>query len=300
MKPPISVVVNTYNEEINIARCLKSVSFVDEIIVCDMHSSDKTVEIARKLGAKIYYHQKEGFVEPARNFAISKATNEWILVLDADEEISATLAEKLKEIITNKEDISYMEIPRKNIIFNKWMKASGWWPDYQVRFFKKGTVEWSDKIHSKPKTKGQELRLLANEDLAIIHHHYSSISQFVERMNRYTDIQAKQISDDGYRFKWQDLIIKPVDEFLSRFFANQGFEDGLHGLALGLLQGFSHLLVYLKIWELEKFTQQSIDLKSLKTLTDKKNKEIVYWYKYSILSQNPLKRIIQKAKNKLF
>src|SRR3989344_2370341 len=94
----ISVVINTLNEEKNIERVIKSTSWADEIIVCDMYSTDRTVEFARKSGAKIVFHKKLNYVEPARNFAISKASNEWVLILDSDEEIPSTLSEKLIRI----------------------------------------------------------------------------------------------------------------------------------------------------------------------------------------------------------
>src|SRR5688572_12024024 len=95
----ISVVINTFNEEKNIERAIKSVAWADEILVCDMHSDDNTAIIARKLGATVFLHKRVGFVEPARNFAISKASNDWILILDADEEIPGSLSDKFKEII---------------------------------------------------------------------------------------------------------------------------------------------------------------------------------------------------------
>ena len=115
----ISVVVNTWNEEKNMGRCLESVKeFAEEIVVCDMESTDKTVEIAKKLGAKVYSHKLTYYVEPARNFAVSKATGSWILVLDADEELSGSLTRKLK-VVAKEDKVDYVEIPRKNIIFGK-------------------------------------------------------------------------------------------------------------------------------------------------------------------------------------
>lgn len=295
----ISAVINTFNEEKNIERVMQSVKWADEIIVCDMRSGDKTVEIAKKFGAKVYYHKRTDYVEPARNFSISKASNEWILILDADEEIQEELVKKLKKIADKMKRINYIEIPRINIIFGKWMKASMWWPDYHVRFFKKGKVSWNENIHSKPETAGEGIKLEAKEELAIVHHHYESISQFIERLNRYTQVQAKELVKSGYKFHWEDLITRPTGEFLSRFFANKGFEDGLHGLALSLLQAFSFIILYLKLWEMGKFSQQEIDLIDLKEVKDKAAFEINYWFKYSKLSPNPFKRFFQKARNKI-
>lgn len=299
MPGKISVIINTLNEEKNIERVLKSVEWADEVIVCDMHSDDDTAVISKKLGAKVFLHKKMGFVEPARNFAISKASHEWILIVDADEEIPPSLAGHLQEMIKKPMVATYVEIPRKNIIFGKWMKASKWWPDINVRFFKAGSVEWGSRIHRAPKTSGQGIKLPADERWAIIHHHYDSLTQFLSRMDRYSSVQARELKQDGYDFNWTDLISKPMSEFLSRFFASRGFEDGLHGLALSLLQAFSFLVVYLKLWENKEFKEQTIDLVQLDIQRKKASDELNYWLKYSSLSKTPLKRLLQKAKNKM-
>lgn len=295
----ISVIINTLNEEKNIARAIKSVEWADEILVCDMYSDDDTALIAKKLGAKVILHKRTGYVEPARNFAISKASHEWVLILDADEEIPESLSSRFQEMIKKNIVSTFVEVPRKNIIFGKWIKNSMWWPDYNIRFFKKGFVVWGDRIHSKPKTEGQGIQLPSEERWAITHHHYDSLTQFIERMNRYSGIQAKELKDNGTEFTWSLLISKPLAEFLSRFFANRGFEDGLHGFALSLLQAFSELLVYLKLWEIEGFNEGYVDMHELKDEVVKAEGEIDYWFKYGNLSKNPLKRVLQKAKNRL-
>lgn len=295
----LSVVINTFNEEKNIARAIKSVEWADEILVCDMYSDDETAVIAKKLGAKIMFHKRTGFVEPARNFAISRAEGDWILVLDADEEIPEALRDKIKEVISENSVLTHVEIPRLNIIFGKEMKAAMWWPDYNTRLFKKDAATWSSKIHSKPKTEGQGLRLGEFERLTIIHHHYDTVTQFLQRMDRYTTIQAKELKESGYEFNWRDLISKPLGEFLSRFFAGRGFDDGLHGLSLSFLQAFSHFVVYLKVWESRGFPERNIRFEDIKEEVRKSGLEIDHWLKYGNLSKNTIKRVLQKIKNKL-
>lgn len=294
----ISVVINTLNDEGNIERVINSLKWAQEIIVCDMYSEDKTQEIAKKMGAKVFLHKRLQFVEPARNFAISKATSEYILILDPDEEVPQGLAQRLQEI-AQEVSSDYVRIPRKNIIFGKWVRSSGWWPDFNIRFFKKGAVKWTDKIHRPPQVSGQGLDLLEKEELAIIHYNYETISQYLTRMNRYTQVQAEELKKDGYSFDWKDLIKKPLSEFLSRFFAARGFEDGLHGLALSLLQAFSFLIMYLRVWEIERFTEQKIAVGELREITKEGSKEITYWFKYGNLSKNPIKRFFQKVKNNI-
>lgn len=304
MVSQISVVINTYNEEKNIRVLIESLKWAGEIVVVDDGSSDKTIEILNKLKIgndrlKIFKHKGEGFVEPARNFAISKASNEWILIVDADEQIPETLVERLIEIASQMKRISNVRLPRKNLIFGHFMKASMWWPDYNVRFFRKGAVTWTDKIHRVPEVLGEALDLPPDEKWAIVHNHYNSITQFLERMIRYTKIQADELVKDGYKFDFRDLIKKPLSEFLGRFFANRGFEDGLYGLALSLLQSFSFLIVYLRVWEKERFRSYEVKLSEFQDISKQSGKEIEYWFKNANLSKNSFKRFFQKIKNKV-
>ena len=277
MASKISVVINTLNEEKNLPRAIASVkNIADEIVVCDMESSDKTVEIAKSLGAKVFSHKKVGYVEPARNFAISKAVNPWILILDADEEVTDKLGQRIGAVLKEPK-ADYYRIPRKNIIFGKWMKHSRWWPDYNIRLFKKGSVSWNEMIHAVPITQGIGSDIEEKEELAIIHHNYDSIEQYIERMNRYTTQQVKIKIAEGYKYSWKDLLVKPSNEFFSRYFFGQGYRDGIHGLALSLLQAFSELTVYLKIWQKEKFLDQNPNLTEVVSVMREEEKDSHYW-----------------------
>ena len=299
MQQKISVVINTLNEEALIERVIKSVSWADEILVCDMYSDDNTAVIARELGAKVIKHRRLSFVEPARNFAIQKAEHSWVLVLDPDEEVPDSLGSKLREIANSNSVTTHVEIPRKNMIFGKWVKASMWWPDYNIRFFRKENIDWPDRIHLKPVTTGQGVQLPLEERFAIVHHHYTSISQFIQKLDRYSSIQAKELFENGEKFKVSDLVQKPLNEFLSRFFANKGYEDGIHGLILGLLQAVSFLVVAIKVWEMEGFQSQRIEIQELKIQTERAGKDLHYWFNFISLSTHPVKRLLQKAKNRI-
>lgn len=277
----ISAVLNSFNDERNIQKALQSVSWCDEIVVCDMYSEDKTAEIAKKTGSKVFYHKKQDYVELARNFAISKTSNEWILLLDPDEEIPESLKERLIEIASGMKHIDYVRIPRKNLIFNHFMKASMWWPDLNIRFFKKDKVKWGDKIHAQPRISGEGLDLPAEDKWAIVHYSYKDVSQFINRMDRYTKIQADELIKEGYKFNWKDLMSKPLGEFLSRFFANQGYKDGLHGLSLSLLQAFSFLVVYLKVWEVSRFKEQDLSLADFEDEVKVMGRDLNYWINQS-------------------
>ena len=273
----ISVVINTFNEAKNLPRVLESVKdFADEIVVVDMKSDDDTQKIAKEFEAHVYEHERMGYVEPARNFAIEKATGEWILILDADEELTPQLAQELQKIADDG-TVDYATVPRKNIIFGKWMQHSRWWPDYNIRFFKKGKVTWGDEIHSVPLTNGNGTDVEAHESNAIIHHHYDSVDQYVERLNRYTTKQAEMKHNAGYSFQWQDLIIRPSNEFLSRYFFGKGYLDGVHGLAVASLQAFSELVLYLKLWQMQKFIKKDISYKEVISTLKQTQKDQNYW-----------------------
>jgi (heptosyl)LPS beta-1,4-glucosyltransferase len=253
-KSDISAVIVTWNEEKNIKRAIASIKpYVQEIVVVDMstNTQDKTAQISKSLGARVFKHKYVGYVEPARQFAIQKASCKWVFMLDADEEITSSLGNTLSMLTQS--NFTHFFLPRKNIIFNKWLMHSRWWPDYIIRFFQKTSLEWPSQIHSQPIPRGEGQNLEAVEENAIIHHHYTSISEYIERLNRYTDFQLKKLIDDGYVFEWKDLIKKPTNEFLSRFYDGQGYADGLHGLAVSFLQSFSELVLYLKAWEHAKF-----------------------------------------------
>lgn len=293
----ISVVINTRNEERNLQRAMNSVGgLADEIVVVDMESEDTTVQIAKRAGAKVYSHEPTGYVEPARNFALSKATGDWILVLDADEEVSKKLAHALREIAADYGSANFYRLPRKNIIFGKWIKHSRWWPDYNIRFFKKGKVVWSEIIHSVPETHGRGLDLEATEDNAIIHYHYDSIEQFVGRLNHYTTEHAKLLVKNGYKFSWQDLIKKPAGEFISRYFAGEGYKDGIHGFALAGLQAFSEMVLYLKVWQNDKFEEQNLNIKAVVSNMKEAEREFYYWQADTLIKEGG--GILQRIKRK--
>lgn len=301
-KTRISAVINTWNEAENLADCLNTLDFVDEIIVVDMESTDATKKIAKAYTDKVYNHPYVGYVEPARNFALAKASGNWVLIVDADERIPRTLANKLIDIANN-DEADFVRIPRKNLVFGQWLKYSRWWPDYNIRFFKKGYVTWQDAIHSVPVTEGQEINLDPEPELAIVHHHYRTIDEFLKRMIRYTNQQAKELIVEGYQFNLADLISKPIGEFLSRFFAGEGYKDGLHGLVLSILQAFSAFVVYLKTWEKGGFPPQKdiVSDADFRKLIASKFRELKYWL-YTIkihLTANKSERMVLKVRRKL-
>lgn len=280
----ISAVVIAKNAENIIQRSLKSVQFADEVILVDIASSDQTIARAQKYCTKIYdYGQDSAFVEPVRNFALSQAKKDWILVLDADEEIPSSLAEKLQEIDQkNLGDVYYL--PRKNMVSGAWMRHTGWWPDYQLRFFKNGLVTWGKKIHGKAQVvEGYKASILeAREEMAILHHNYQDTKDYLLRFDRYTDIEAEQKAkevQDQFSISQSALLKVFSDDWFRRYFAREGYKDGVRGFYLSLMQAVYQMTVQMKIFDqfankksLEKNNQQDLirDLRHFQ-------KELNYW-----------------------
>lgn len=244
----ISAAIVALNEAEKLESCLNSIKdFADEIVVVDLGSKDETEKVCEKYGAKIYHHRLVPYVEKVRDFSISKTSNEWVLVLDPDEQITDNLKNELKSVFESNE-YSAVNIPRKNIFFGGWIAHTNWWPDKHVRFFKKGIVSWSE-IHVYPTVEGKILELPAKEELAIIHHGYNSISEFIDRQNRYARVEGDQLYGKGVRFSWTKFIWWPMRVFLTRFIKHQGYLDGMYGFVLVYLMMIYKITVLVKLWE---------------------------------------------------
>lgn len=278
MSNTLSFVINTKNSAQTIVRTLQSIrQLADEIIIVDMQSSDKTVEIAKKYTDRIFSFRDVGYVEPARNFAVSKAKSDWIMVIDADEEISTGLRQFLFDLKDEKVGVDWQAdcyfIPRKNIIFDKWIKKTGWWPDRQLRLFRSGHVEWLEQIHSIPMTTGRTVELPSNEKYCLIHHNYQTVAQFVDRLNRYTSVEGR----DGENVTVDQVMDKYLNEFLSRLFVHKGIDEGVHGVGLSLLQANYPLLSLLKKWQTSGFNQTKNDQPKIIASLRKFQSQLNYW-----------------------
>lgn len=228
-------------------------NFADEIIVADIGiDTALTQKLSENKLVKILKIDKEvPYVELIREELKQKTDSEYILFLDPDEILPESLVQTLKE---NVGKADYFSIPRKNIIFGKWIEHSRWWPDYQVRFFKKNKVVWPIHIHAQPEVQGQEMKLEPKEELAIIHHNYESIDEFMQKLVRYTRAEAKERIQQGKDYTAAEAMKNALSEFIGRYFAAEGYKDGMHGFVLSIMQMFYYFLVYFYYWE-EKKTQ---------------------------------------------
>ncbi len=305
----VSAVITVFNEEDNIERCLKSLKFADEIVVVDNGSLDKTVEIAKKYTDKIFSQKnnpKE--IDLQKNFGFEKAESEWILSIDADEEVSPELANEILKILEPRATgngpragVNGYFIPRKNIIFGKFIEHTGWYPDLQLRLFRKGKAKFvKAHVHEQVKLEGEAAYLSSD----LIHHHYNSILEFLDRtITLYAPNEAQDYLNKGYVFSYFDAIRFPLNEFLSRFFARKGYKDGFHGLVLSMLMAFYHFLIFAFIWEKKGFKEYDKDdfLSETEKEFKKGGKEIAYWITKEKLEaiQNPLQKSLNKITSKL-
>lgn len=248
----ISAVINTRNEERNIARAIASVSpWADEVIVVDQESEDRTVEIARGLGAKVFQIERTPSVVQAREFAVGQAQREWVFVLDADELAPKALSEALRRLAEKPEADAY-RIPRRNYLLGAEMKGAGWGPlqDHQLRFFRKAAATFPAKLHCDfALAEGRTCLDLEDETLAIIHFNYVGFQDFFERMNRYTEVEADQRAASGKRPNFARTTRHAIKEFQRRYYKRGGKADGWRGFYLSLMMALYVALIDAKTME---------------------------------------------------
>jgi len=280
----LSVVIITFNEEANIARTLASVQPLvsygkGEIIVVDSGSTDRTIEIAKSFGAKVFIEEWEGYAAQ-KNSAIDKATGEWILSLDADEEVSPDLAAEL----ANHEAISSVNpsdrsrdwcltmeqasagsrnldksrgpsagywISRKNHFLGRWIKHGGFWPDPKLRLFRNGAARFEKRlVHEDAKLIDGASGKLKQ---ALLHHSYPTLADYIDHMNRYSSLGAEMTAAKGRRgFSLFNIVVRPLATFIYNYFFRLGFLDGREGLLLHLYHAVYVSWKYAKAWELAR------------------------------------------------
>jgi glycosyltransferase involved in cell wall biosynthesis len=245
----ISAVLNTYNASEYLSTVLEKLKGFDEIVVCDMESTDDTLEIARNYGCKIVNFPKGNITicEPARNLAIQSASNEWVLVVDADEIITEQLRYYLYEIIKSPDCPDALFIPRKNYVLNSYNWSS--YPDYQCRFMRKSKANWPPTIHSVPVINGCVGHIpKGRKDLAIIHYSHSMAVQF-QKMCAYTDNEVERRK--GKHITFARLIFEPLFRFFKFYILKGGFLHGKAGYIQAQTRRYYRFMVMCKLLEHE-------------------------------------------------
>ncbi|BCX14737.1 MAG: glycosyl transferase [Patescibacteria group bacterium] len=242
----ISAVILTLNEENKIGDCLNSLDWVDEIVLVDSDSTDKTAEIAKSFGAKVYSFVKGNFSD-RRNFGTSKAMGEWVLHIDADERVTKELKDEILEIVKKESDFSHFAIPRQNFVFGKKMLHCGLWPDYVVRLFRKSNfIKWEGDLHETVKVKGK----LGYMNNYFVHIKHDNLFDIVEKTNKWSCIEADLMFNANHPPmnlpRFASAIFR---EFYLRMIKQKAFLDGVEGVIYGIYQVWSKFISYAKLWE---------------------------------------------------
>ncbi|MGC1402461.1 MAG: glycosyltransferase family 2 protein [Thermodesulfobacteriota bacterium] len=244
----LSVTIITLNEEKNLRRCLESVAFADEIIVMDSGSKDQTLPIAREFTDKVFQEPWQGFARQ-KNLAQDKARGPWILNVDADERVTPELKEEILSVIQKGVSSAGFKIPRKNFFCGQWVRHGGWYPNYQVRLYLKEAGTFAQReVHEQVVVKGRVGTLKA----PLEHFTYDSISAYLKRMDRYSELSARQYLLEGKKVSWAEILFRTKFTFFKMWVLQRGFLDGSNGLILAILYSYYTFVKYAKLKKISK------------------------------------------------
>ena len=248
----LSVIIITKDEEQSIEKCLKSISWADEIIVVDANSSDRTAIISEELGAKVFIQKEWLGFGSQKNLALSLASKKWVLSLDADEIVSSQLKEEILKAIKSEAENQSFKIPRSSSYCGQFIKHSGWSPDYVLRLFPREYARFSDDlVHEKVVFNG-EIKSLKN---ALIHTSYDNLEDVLDKTNRYSTAGASMLYNKGKKSYLSTAILKGLWAFTRTYFLRLGFLDGRMGFVLAVSNAEATYYKYLKLFILSKNTR---------------------------------------------
>ncbi|MBS4095638.1 MAG: glycosyltransferase family 2 protein [Sulfuricella sp.] len=246
-KLPLSAVIITRNEETRLAACLESVSFADEIVVVDSGSTDKTLEIALQYGARIFRQDWLGFGRQ-KQFAVMRASHDWVLCLDADERVSAELRASIEEVMRNPVFGAY-RFPRRNRFMGRWLYHGEGYPDWSLRLFHRAHSRWSEDVIHEKVLMDTSLGTLRGD---LLHESEESLAAYLQKQNSYTTLQAQTLHGKGKRAGVARLLVSPLLRFVKFYFVRLGLLDGVPGLVHILIGCFNSFAKYAKLRELNR------------------------------------------------
>lgn len=248
MRPRLSVTLITLNEEDRLRACLESVAWADEIVVVDAESQDKTVQLAREFTDRVIVRPWNGFAYQ-KNFALEQASGEWVLSLDADEEVSSELRDETRSVVDGTPMHAAYAVPRRNIFLGQWIRHGGLYPDWQVRLLRRGAGRFAERdVHESVAVDGTVGRLSGH----LVHRSYRDVTDFFGRANRYSTLAAEEMIRAGRQARARELVLRPLGRFFSMYVAQRGFLDGRKGLLLATLYAYYVFMRTAKVWEVAR------------------------------------------------
>ena len=242
--------VITRNEEERIEGCLSAAAWADEVLVLDSCSVDRTVDICRKYTDRVYQKEFQSFPNQ-RNHALDLATGDWVLFVDADERVTPELAREVQQAVERMDSptVGYW-IPRRNIIWGKWIKYGGWFPDHQLRLLRrdKSRYDESRQVHELVILQGSAGHL----SQPLIHYNYETVAQFLRKQSFYSEYEARTLFENGVRARPWGPVLQSLREVNRRLLNLRGYRDGGHGLLLSILLGYYQFVVYSKLLRMSR------------------------------------------------
>jgi glycosyltransferase involved in cell wall biosynthesis len=251
----LSVAIVAMDEEVNIGRTLASIGWADEIILVDSGSKDRTPDIAREYGAKVIEEPWRGYVAQ-KQYAVDLCTKDWVLLLDADEEVSSGLADEIRAVLADPNALNAYWLPRKNLFLGRWIRHGGFYPDPKLRLFRRGlgVVAGYDPHDRVDLKRGVDPRTAQFKN-ALVHYTYPTLTYYIGHMNRYSSLGAQLALAKGHNhFSIANIVLRPLATFLYNYVIRLGFLDGREGLLLHLNHAVYVSWKYAKAWELSRAT----------------------------------------------
>lgn len=246
--PGLSVTVITRDEAANIVPALESVSWADDIVVVDSGSTDGTTTLVRQFTDRVYVREWPGYVDQ-KNHAASLARFDWILSLDADERVTPALRDEILRVLAADPPYFGYRVPRVSHYLGRWIRSTDWYPDHQLRLYDRRRARWQGRyVHESVSADGDVGRLHAD----LQHHPYRNVSHHLATIDRYSDLWARQAMEDGRRAGPVDLVLHPPAAFLRNYVARRGFRDGVPGFIVSMLNSYSVLAKFIKLWEAQR------------------------------------------------
>jgi len=252
----ISACLISFNEEKTIGACIDSVGWCDEVVVVDSFSTDRTVEIARERGARVIQEKWEGHTRQ-KNRSIRAAGQEWILSLDCDEEVTPKLREAITGRLKSDRKVDGYFISRKLFYLGRWLEHGGWFPEWRLRLFRRGAGRCVGvDPHDTFEVEGRTERILPGgrgiDAAVILHRSFRDLSHQIERLQRYTEIQAGELYRAGRHAGWSHVLLRPLWRFLWGYIFRAGFLDGAPGFHMAVNHAYAAYMKYARLWELQR------------------------------------------------